>query len=390
MILLVLALLFRLIIILKPLPRFKEGRKVEIVTTLTAQPQIYPQSQRFKIEGIKVVAPLYPQYFYGDKLRISGTLKNGVLVFPQIEVLEKGEGRLALRKIFALRNRLINLFGSFLPEPAASLFLGIFLGVKRALPHDFYLALRKTGVLHVVVASGMNVTIVASFFLTIFNLIFKRRGAAVLTVFAVMFYSALSGFDAPIVRAAIMGIVALLGQFFGRLNLGVLSLLIAGYLMVFAEPDLISDLGFQLSFVSTAGLIFIKPLMPVKKEARLKILKDDLTTTISAQVATLPIVLSNFGQYQGLSLVVNTLVLWTTPILMGLGGAVAILGLIFPPLGQITAFLAFPFLVYFEKIVLFFNEFTFVEIGVGQPPFVLGLGYYFLLTSFLLFCYKRK
>jgi len=397
-------------------PKFKDGQEISLVAVLTSQPQIYQKSQRFEAQGIKIIVPAFPQYFYGDKLKITSTLKDGVLVFPQIEVIEKGGGNLILRRIYSLREHLISLFESYLPEPAASLFLGIFLGVKRTLASGFYLTLRKTGVLHVVVASGANVTMVASFAFTLLNLILKRRWAGLLTTLAILFYTALSGFDPPIVRATIMGIIVIWGEFFGRLNFRVLSLFLAGYLMIFFKPDLVSDLGFQLSFASTTGLIFIKPLLPIKEEGRFQVLKGDLTTTISAQIATLPILLANFGQYQVLSILVNTLVLWTTPILMVFGGATALGGLIFPPLGQIFAFLAFPFLFYFEKMVIFFGQLPFAEIGVDKSSlaessvdkslltgaskspftgtdkssFFLILGYYFLLTSILLFCYKKR
>lgn len=389
---LILALLLRFLHFFSSQPKYsknKEGQRLNFVAVLTSQPQFYSQTQRFKVQGVKVVTTSYPEYSYGDRLKISGTLKNGVLIFPKIEVVEKSKGNFILRKFFALRKRLINLFGSFLPEPAASLLLGIFLGVKKGLPREFYLNLRKTGVLHVVVASGMNVTMVAAFALALFNLIFKREKAIVLAFLGVLFYTVLSGFDPPIIRAAIMGTILLLSQFLGRLNWGVLSLLTAGYLMVFLNPNLVSDLGFQLSFLSTAGLLFIKPLFRLQR-GHLLILKDDLVTTFSAQVATLPIILANFGRYQLLSLLVNTLVLWTTPILMGFGGGVAILGLVFPPLGQLLAFLSFPFLFYFEKTVAVFSHLSFIEISVGRwPPFLI-LGYYFLLTALLILGYKRR
>ena len=387
-------------------PKFKEGQEVKLIGVLTAQPQIYQKSQRLEIKGVRVITPSFPQYFYGNKLEIVGTIKDGVLIFPQIKVLKKGEGSWVLRKIYSLRERLIKLFESFLPEPSSSLLLGIFLGVKKTLPKDFYSALRKTGVLHVIVASGMNVTMIASFSLIFLNLVLKRRWAGLLTILTIIFYAALSGFDPPIVRAVIMGIIVTLGEFFGRLNFRVLSLGIAGYLMLFLNPNLISDLGFQLSFISTTGLMFIKPILPIQDEGRFQVLKGDLTTTISAQIATLPILLVNFGQYQVLSLLVNTLVLWTTPILMFFGGAVVLGGLIFSPLGQIFAFLAYPFLFYFEKMVMFFDQLPFAEIKVGwallnreSKSFLIGisrssfffvLGYYFFLTSILLFCYKRK
>lgn len=387
---LILILIFRLITFNLRRPRFKEGQKVELIATLTSQSQAYPRSQRLEVQGIKVITESFPEYSYGDRLKISGTLKNGVLVFPEIEVVEREKGSPFLRKVYSLRKRITFLFESYLPTPAGPLLLGIFLGVKRTMPTDFYLALRKTGVLHVVVASGMNVTMLADFIFAIFSFLLKRRQLVLLSIVTVLFYTALVGFDPPIVRAAIMITAAFLGQFFGRFTFGLLSLLLSGYLMIFVNPTLISDLGFQLSFVSTAGLILIKPLFPAKSDEHFKVFKEDFRTTISAQVATMPILLSNFGQYQVMSLLVNTLVLWTAPTLMALGVAAAIIGPLWAPLGQLVVFLAFPFLLYFEKVILFFGRASLAELRVGKPPLVFILGYYLLLTAILIFCYKRK
>ena len=123
--------------------------------------------------------------------------------------------------------------------------------------------------------------------------------------------------------------------------------------MLFISPNLISDIGFQLSFTATLGLILIPKIRAIGK---IWVIGNDINTTIAAQIATLPILLINFGTYSIYSVLVNGLVLWTVPILMAIGWIGALVGLIFIPLGQLIIYLCYPLLIYFEKIVDFFGK----------------------------------
>lgn len=389
------------------------GEKVTILTTLSTEPQVFSQSQRFKIEReIDVITERYPEYHYGEKLKISGVLQqkkedfsnqskllltvkrtNLELVFPQIEHLEKGQGNLILKATILLRQKLVSNYHEFLPEPASGLLAGIVLGVKTQMGVDFKESLRQTGLTHVIVASGLNVTLVAGF-LESFLILFLRRQLTLPFIFlGVTLYALLAGFEAPIIRAALMAFLALAAQAFGRQNWGVLTLFLTGFLMLLAQPLLLFDLGFQLSFLATAGLILVKPILEktsgIAFLAQIPLIGGGLTTTLSAQLATLPPILANFGSYFFLSLLTNALVLWSVPWIMGGGVLVGIAGLIFKPAGQLLAFLVYPFLFYFEKITLFFAKIDLFSLQISHFPFFFSLAYFSFLVAFLFYLKKR-
>lgn len=373
-------------------PSYFPGQTVNFQAVLDSQPQLGGKTQRFEIQGIAVVTGRFPEYQYGQVLKITGVAEkskeNWVLPFPQIEVVKKTGGNLFLRKIYQLQKKLVGLYQRFLPQPSAELLAGIVLGVKTTMPADFSLALRQSGTMHVVAASGMNVTMVASFLSGFLIFFFNRRLALVFCLFGIFFYAALAGFQASIVRAGIMGAIAAVAQILGRQNWGVLSLLLAAYLMLFVKPTLIFDLGFQLSFLATTGLLFIKPLL--KNLAKIPLIGDDFSTTLAAQAATLPLLFANFGQYSVLSILANALTLWTIPWVMGFGGAMGILGFVFQPAAQFLGYLTFPLLFYFEKIVVFFGSLPFGLLKVSRFPWQFFLGYYFLLTAFLVWRHGKN
>ena len=114
-------------------------------------------------------------------------------------------------------------------------------------------------------------------------------------------------------------------------------------------------------------------------------LTEDFKTTVVAQAATLPILLANFGTVSLVSVLANTLVLWTVPIIMTIGLAGAAVN--FLPLISYPVFLlTLPLLFFFEKVILLFNQPQFVV--NFQMPFAMGVGYYFLLVSFFLWIKK--
>jgi competence protein ComEC len=212
----------------------------------------------------------------------------------------------------------------------------------------------------------------------------KRQVAIFLSILAIIFYALLAGFEPSIVRASIMGILVFSAQILGRQTLAINSLCLAGFGMLFLDPSLTSDVGFQLSFAATLGILYIKPIFGKKKG-----IISELSTTIAAQISTLPILLANFGTYSVYSVLVNGLVLWTVPILMMVGGVGAIFGLILMPLGQIFIYLCYPLLLYFESVVNFFGNMGGV-LTIQSFPWQFAVGYYCLLISFLLFVFKRQ
>lgn len=389
---LIIVLGFRFFFFFENRPKYQDGQFLSFETDLLSQPKISGKTQKITVsqnsgQRIFITSPLFPQFNYADKIRISGKLKIRVLSsgdkiylmnFPKIEAKNKG------RNIFLaitgfIRQKVISVFESTLPQIPSGLLLGIVFGIKEEIPQDFYENLRISGTLHVTAASGMNVTMVGGFLSVLFALILRRQIAVFAAIFGILFYAVLAGLEPSIVRASIMGILVFSSQILGRQNIAAYALLLTGYFMLLFDPNLIFDLGFQLSFIATAGLIFIMPLFSFRN----LFIGSDLATTLSAQIAVLPILLSAFGSYSLWSILANTLVLWSIPLLMILGGLGAVAGFIFEPLASFLLYLSLPLLLYFEKVVSFFAQFPQMNLNISSWPFIVG--YYMIIMAAILF-----
>jgi competence protein ComEC len=188
-----------------------------------------------------------------------------------------------------------------------------------------------------------------------------------------------------------MAMIAITASFFGRQQLAFFALAVTGFFMLFWQPNYLFDVGFQLSFMATAGIIVLKPVL--EKISLISVnnpLREDLFTTLSAQITTLPILLSTFGNVGILSLLANILVLWTVPILMLLGSLAVLVGLFIPILGQALLLLTIPFLFFFEQVIAFLGKPNLV-IQMELFPWAILVGYYLLLGSgILMFTRKKK
>ena len=298
---------------------YQDGQIIKITSRVLEEPVRYSFKQKIDLLGFNFYLPLYPEIFYGDVISVKGRVKKGELVNPELLAVYSGNSFL-----LSFREKIIAFYREVLPEPHASLMAGITLGSKSQIPDDFWQKLKKSGVLHVVVASGMNVTFVAGFLISLLTVFLSRKKALIFTILGIWFYVALSGFEAPLIRAGIMATFAFLW---------------------------LSDTGFILSYVSTASLM----LFQTKINNYLKILpgflKEGLATSIAAQIGVAPILFVTFGSFNFLSPIINMLVLWTIPGIMILGGVGGIMGLVFPFLGKLILYISYPLTWWFIKIV---------------------------------------
>src|SRR6185369_4650784 len=349
---------------------YNDGEEVEFTARVTQEPKLSSHGQQFSLrtphnDTVYITTMIFPRFQYGDTIIVKGKItvkqtKNShkifTTVYPEIKRLDYEDNLFTSIAIF-IRQRSTLLYNQTLDPISSGLLLGIVFGAKADFPQDFIQQLRTTGVLHVIAASGMNVSFFTGAVMFSLGTIFTRRISLILSVIAVILYSFLVGAQASILRASIMAMIAFTASFFGRQNIAVLGLFLTGAGMILYDPGFIFDVGFQLSFLATLGILLVKPLIDsVKGVDRLKGLKEDLSTTLSAQVATFPILLGTFGTFGVLSVLVNMLVLWTVPILMLFGSLAVIIELVVPPLGKILLLLSLPFLLFFEAVVRFFGS----------------------------------
>lgn len=349
--------------------------------------------------GENIYVEVKDELQYLQNVKAVGTIERKVLdnkrhIFtlqePKIEANWR-ENSILLAGVSSLRQKIIDFFNSSLDVHSSSLILGIVFGIRDTMPKDFSDKLSTTGLLHVVAASGMNVAILAGVVNAFLSSFLKRKTALVISILAIVIYCFLSGLAPSIIRASIMGSIALFSRLIGRKDYALSSLTIAGSLMLLVSPSLAFDIGFQLSFTATMGLIYLLPLFEgirgLGRYAKNPAL-EALFVTLAAQIATLPIILNNFGSFSLISIPANILALWSVPFIMVLGAIGAILGLIVDFTGVFFLYLALPFVFYFRLVVdLIFTDLFTLNIPLTLP-FVIS--YYFLLSSLIVFTERRK
>ncbi|MBC8334446.1 MAG: ComEC/Rec2 family competence protein [Anaerolineales bacterium] len=328
----------------------------------------YQYGDQLRVRGVLEIPPENEEFSYRDYLALSGIhayMRNAEATFlPE----ERGGHPLKV-VIYDLKDRaLINIYKLF-PDPEASLLAGILLGVESGLPGDLQQAFKNTGTTHIIAISGFNITIIAALFISIFGNLFGKRYGSIIAMLGIAAYTILVGADAAVVRAAIMGGFGLLGRQLGRRQEGVTSLLMVAVAMALNNPLVLWDVGFQLSFAATMGLIlyaeplsdwFIRQASRITSEEKAQKIAGPVGEyflfTLAAQFATIPIMAFHFGRISLISFLANPFILPVQPAVMIIGGLALIFSLILFPLGQLIAIFALPFTTYTIKMVEFFDQ----------------------------------
>ena len=348
-----------------------------------------------KIRGkILVKLPLYPEYTYGDRLRLMCKVtlpeptKEGfrydqylaaqgidaVCEQPQVTLLDHRQGSWLFTQLLRFKMFIAETISRVWNEPKSSFMAGILYGSRSGLPPELTDLFNKTGVTHIIAVSGSNISIIAVAVMStlVASGLHRRRATYVVGGFIVVFV-VFTGASASVVRAGIMGGIALLGKLVGRPVRMSIVLMTTAVAMTLLNPYvLIWDAGFQLSFLSTMGLIYISPLVMEKvlqksMPAVFAVLIENGVTTISAILATLPLMLFQFGRLSLVAPIVNVLILWTIPYVMLFGFIATIVGMISSTLGIITAVPSVALMEYILQVVGWFGAQSFASLDIAVP-----------------------
>lgn len=278
----------------------------------------------------------------------------------------------------AMRRAVERGIGMALPEPEAGFVAGILVGGDDRLSKDIQEKFSRTGLSHIVAVSGYNVSIVAVLLMSVLILCgWYRQQALWGALLGIGIFTILVGAPSSAVRAAIMAGIALGAARLGRLGNSVNAILLAGIIMLLLNPLLLRyDIGFQLSFAATLGIILLSPFALLSLRWG-----DVLSTTIVAEIFVLPLILFYFHTAPILALPTNMLIVPFVPITMFLGSVAALLSIVVPSLAPVFGFPAFLFSRTILETVDFFSRQTFAV--VETPSF--GIGSLFLYYA-ALFC----
>lgn len=270
-----------------------------------------------------------------------------------------------------------------LPYPQSGLLSGILLGSNKKLPFALNQQLKTTSTIHIVVASGQNLALLAGFLVS--PMIFLgRKKTLVLIYLCLLIYGLITGLGIPIIRATIMLMMAYLGQLLGRPAYSWWIIGLTAGAMVIYQPNWLMSVSFQLSFLATCAVVLVSPVVQQNISFLPGILKEDLSSTLSAQALTMPIIALNFNQLSLIGILANLAVLWTVPVIMVTGFLALLGGLLSQDLGMLLAIVPDLFLTYFIYMVRFFASLPFASTSVPNTNVYFWLGYYLVILSLIM------
>lgn len=299
----------------------------------------------------------------------------------RVDVLAPGAGPALLPA--RIRGLYQSAVSHILPAPASSLLVGIVLGVRGGIPPRLREELIATGLVHLLVLSGLKVAV------------FARLAAALLRplpggwstwplLSLIAIYSLVGGATPAGLRAAAMGCLGLLGARLGRPPLVWNSLALTGAAMLAWRPEWVVDSGFLLSFLGTAAIVVLTPGIERRLHFLPRLVREPFAVTAAAQVGTLPVSAAGFGLLSPVAPLSNALVLPLLPLLVAAGLLLAPLGLLAPDIGRLAALPLAALLAYLEQVAHLLARVPAAALPVVAFPAWLGFAYYAALGGALL------
>jgi len=370
-------------------------------------------------------ANLYEKYSYGDVLKIECGLerpknfkdsdfdysmylaKDEIFYLckkSKIEKLSSGDGNKVYAALIDIKNQVGRKIEKMVSSPESGLLFGLLLGgddkLSKTVKEDF----SRTGMSHIVAVSGYNVMIIAEYLIMSgISIGLWRRQAFWLAVGGIIIFVTMIGLPSSAVRAGVMGMLLLWAAKNGRLaNSGNAILFSAGIMLFFNPLILRWDIGFQLSFLATLGIVyfypifkkhFIDPLTETRQclvsTAVGKLILETFFLTMSAQVLVLPVILYDFQKLSIISPLANILVLPIIPLSMLLGFLTALFSFIFPPLALVFSWITYLPLRYETCVISFLSDLKFSSVEISLSWWGVGI-WYIIVISFIYFQKKNE
>jgi competence protein ComEC len=354
------------------------------------------------IGRVLVFTDKYSPVIFGDTVRVKGIIKvpekldnfdyqgylakDGVSViisFPQMEVINSKSSLIG--RIYDFKKVLGGRIRDNLSPSLSPVLEAMILGNDQKMDKELKSKLSLSGLSHIIAISGSHIVLFsAMFFEVLLFLGLWRKQALLGSIVFTLFYVFLVGMPASGVRAGIMVGLLFLAQLVSRQSFNLRTLVIAASTMLLFNPLLLKfDLGFQLSFMAVLGIILTGPVfnkwLDVVFRGHIQWLQEIVAMTFSAQVFTLPLIISSFGYFSIISLLSNIAVLPPTPLLMALG-------ILVPILGVIVAIPCSFLLSYLMWVVDVSSRVPFAILKINLPFIILGIIY----IPFLYIAYKGR
>lgn len=397
--------------------KYNDTQKDIVLLGFVAEPpQLKEKVSRLTIQGIHlyidgkkiltsdrvlVTTDRYPEYSYGDILEIKGKVETpqvfedfnykdylkkeriySILDWPKIEKKGDGAGNPMIKAAVSFKEKIKSVGRVFFSPPQLGFLEALLFGDEENISSEWKEKLNTTGTRHIAAVSGMNITIISFLIFSFFiSLGLWRKQAFYLSLFLIAGYILMIGFPASAVRAGIMAALALIAQNFGRSYSSQRAIFFAATFMVLENPLLLRyDIGFQLSFLAILGIVNLNPLFSILFFKLPSFFKETLSSTLSAQIFTLPVLIYNFGYISLVSPLANILIVPLLAPLTILLFVFVFSGMVFLPLAFVFSLPAWFFLTYITKTIDIFSKIPFASFNFKNVHWAIFFIFYSILV----------
>jgi competence protein ComEC len=349
---------------------------------------------------------------YGDIVELTGKLLAppsyatpellASMAFPPMQITDRG-GNALLVLLYQWRTDLATILMQALPQPFAALLVALFLSLRTPALKPLIPLFNVTGTAHLIAPSGFKVTLLSGLINSSTHWLSPRQDAqnqlpaqrregnwrrwlrTGLVLLCITIYTFLSGGGPAALRAGIMGMLLVIAPRLERFYNVYTALAFNGLLMSIADPFILWDTGFQLSFVGTLGILLFTPFFAhlLSFLGRLPLgqyIAEIVAVTLAAQVATLPIFALSFNQISFIAPFANIASVPLLGALLALGVLICVSGLLSVQLALICGWLVWPLLWYVTAAISWCASVPGAYLLVNSLNPVVAWSYYALLA----------
>ncbi len=281
--------------------------------------------------------------------------------------------------LFTLRQQATERLFAAMREDDAGMLCAMLLGEKAYLPEEEKEMYQRTGIGHMLVISGLHISLLAAgLFYFLRSYVMPMKGAVVVTIAFLFLYAQFTGFQVAAVRAVLMMSCSLFARYAGRSYDPLSALSLSGIVTIVLEPAQLFQCGFLLSYTAVGGILLFAPVM--EKSSRSK-LWQSVFFSASVFAVTAPIMLWFYYEICPYSVLANVLVLPFLSLLVGIGAAGCIVSFFWPSGGAFLLSFAHYILEFYESVCRVILSLPFSRIVTGRPPVWCIIAYYVVLVS---------
>lgn len=392
---------------------FYKNISENIQTTATvvseAKETDYYYSYEIKVEGKKLILYVkksYPQKLkYGMWISLEGTYQEpqeatnykgfnykeylktkkiyGSIKANEIIIIKENNVNIILKLFNNARNKIIKTAENILPQETSGLVTEILIGEKKNIEKEITESFSKASLSHILAISGTHISYIIvgiSFLLTKSKI--SKKSAYITTIILLIIFMFITRFAPSVVRACIMGIIMLLSKVVYRKNDIINSIAISLIIILIYNPFSIRDIGLQLSYLGTLGIVFLnKPISTFLSKYINKKIAAMLAVTLSAEIMIFPIAVLNFNT-------ISTMFLISNIVAVPLSGAIILYGYVNIFVGMISFKIGKSIAIILNelvKILIYVAKYTakipFSSITVTTPSIITVICYYIMIYS---------